>query len=375
MLAVRSNYRVTCQAAQMLSFNPSFSELRTFLKTAVIELGCINQQRMLHTHAVIDALEAVAGRDPVFFISRVTDKLRAADFDGYDSSYRAGLREIFDFYDKLNSTEKEILELSAWAHDLGVPLGIEWEHAKHGAEVVRHIIRPESPYQKPVAELVVHHGEYSNMTSSSFPRDIYQLPQGLQRALLVLDFCDAAGRVNNQGEQSNPVGLKNLGYYVDFTLPGKLVQLEKAANLFDLRFQFGFGPTIFNRKMDEKIKEAVFAQVLRDIPMACRRDIMNFFGGSLRCHFLDVLCFAFEDQAVRAAILVALYNAYYSAKMNGEATLWPDRDIGLLLGKNFREFVESFKKFMADHEFKELLSPQPEKNTIIFLASKIWGSI
>jgi len=352
---------------------------KRMLIKAVEELGGINLPRMKHIQAVAATLEAAARRDAAFLFDRIPEKIKTAEMHeyqlsaaGYQEKYQKEISQIFDAYARLSPEAKEILELAVWAHDLGVPFGIEWEHAANGAKVTRQMIR-DRRLREPIAALVYHHGQFSNLTSSSFPQDIYELSANLRPALFILDFCDATGRIDRDGNQSNPIGLKCLEFYLRVMPPSGLIQFEKAESLFGIRVRYGFGPIIFNRAIDQEAQKTIFRQAAQSIPAATPRQLMDFYGSKFRCHFMDILLSALDSAEDKGLLFTLIYKAYREAEMSGDALLWPDQDLGRRLGtkEGFTDFVDKLKLYVSQKGMNNLLKAEPSKGRIIFLTSKI----
>ena len=354
----------------------SIAGYKTILKRAVDELGCVNLMRMKHVQAVAASLEAITRKDSLFFFDKIPAEIKEADMQRYQLStadhqqtYQDKLGAIFEIYARLSPKEKEILELTVWAHDLGIPFGLEWEHHISGAKVARQIIK-DAKLQEAVAGLVHHHGQFSNLASSSFPQDIYQLPRRWQSTLFVFDFCDATARIDQAGNHNNRIGLRNLEYYLGISEPKGLVDLEKAKNLFALRIRYGFGPIIFNRALSKEVELAMFEQAPLLIPGIKDQDLVDFYGGRFRCHFLDILLLAsLKTPQERGLLLASIYQIYHKAQMTGKVLLWPDKDLGRILGKGLEGFVQKFKSYFAQNGIKGLLKASPSQGQIKFLVS------
>ncbi|NQT29153.1 MAG: hypothetical protein HQ596_01135 [Candidatus Saganbacteria bacterium] len=358
---------------------PSSKTYSQILVKALKGLGAVNQGRLLHTFAVLASLKAINRQDTGFFFDKIPEETKIADMKkfgldrtAYQQRYSQKMGCIFIVYRQLSPFEKEILGLAILAHDLGIPFGLEWEHHLSGEKVARELIK-DKRFQDPIADLIKHHGEFSNLPSSSFPRDIYRLPPRWQRALFILDFCDATGRIeDNRGKHTNPIGLGSLEYYAKRSKLQDLIELESSYALFDLRFRYGFGPIIFNRSLSADDQAAMFAQATALTPSASEDDLITFYGSRFRCHFFDVLLLAsLETAAERGMVLASVYKVYADAQMSKEALLWPDQDLGLTLGQDFMGFATRFRAHFGEHGISTLLRAKPEEEQIEFLVSAL----
>ncbi|MFH0886606.1 MAG: hypothetical protein V1843_00395, partial [bacterium] len=192
---------------------------KEILTGAVRELGKVDPTRMSHIQGVATCLDAIARSDISFLYDRLDPKVKSREMgkldlseDEYRQYHEQGITPIFASYDKLEQPQRELLELAVWSHDLGIPLGFEWDHPLHGEKLIRQIIK-EPELKENLASLVLHHGQISNLPSSNFVRDIHSLSRELYPVFFLLEFCDASGRVGQDGKYINPIGIKGLNFY------------------------------------------------------------------------------------------------------------------------------------------------------------------
>ena len=331
-----------------------FNHAKQVLSTAVTELGRTDRSRMIHVQGVAQALSALATNDLAFFYDQLSPNLTCNR-----NNYMDGLLIMHDLYKKLDPAHKEILELAVLAHDLGVPLGNEWDHPLNSSLVAQQLVTIDE-YKKPVSLLTLHHGNFSNLIASSFPQDIYQLPRDLIPLLLLLDFCDATSRVTKDHELENPIGLDSLDFFTNCAYLNNLQALEDPEKLFILRSRHGFGVITFPKTLSQEDIEAISA-----IPGA-----VKFLGGILRCQFLDILLSSLDTPAERAQLIAILIDIYQK-NFSDAKQLWlkpsPNIDLGRMIKQDKEGFISAFKTHIQLYGFNGLFTIDLKNNEIIFL--------
>ncbi len=340
----------------------SFSRHKAILLRAVGELSAINIQRGAHIRFVAEAMHALSTRDPNFFTGNLRQEEKAV--------YEIELQRMFNAYARLTPQIKELLELTALGHDLGIPFGIEWDHHLNGAMVARELIKKES-VAIPLATLIEHHGETSNLTSSSFPRDILSLPRDLRIPLVLFDFCDATARSSPDGKTKfNPVGLLSLRFYTGLLDQKTIEELMDPLKLFDLRWRYAFAPILFNKSLTEQDRQAAFS---RTEPAK----LIAFFGSRFRCFFFDMLLKAVTTEDPSASseaigdILATIIQTAENAQMSGDVLLSPDTDLGRALQINDKKNVllAGLKRQYDENGLASLLEARPNEGKIVFKSS------
>lgn len=357
--------------------------LAMVLKQAVNELGRVDHKRMLHVQGVAAAVEALENGDAELFINGLPEKIKIADAQrlgkqpqDYRDEYIQSLCAFFLAYKGLSTWQKSIIKLAALAHDLGVPYGIEWMHNINGVEVLKQLIQ-DCEARQDLMPLVYHHGQFSNLISTSFPRDIYALPNEWIKALLLFDVCDATARIGADLNLNNPVALSSLRLYQQCLNPDFLKELEDPDKQFKLRWQYGFAPLVFNRSMPDEAGQALKAEA-EALGNGSYEKLVDFYGGKLRVPMLDLLLLAFNTPEDKAKLLATIFRKYAEAGIQGDVLLWPDIDLGREIGKDRQGFINRVQAAVAQDGVDSLFSVSADgprelsDNFILFLASKLY---
>ena len=355
------------------------ADTRHILMQALNELSKVDPQRMQHILMVEKSLKAVKHRNVEFFISAIpperieSEKMQFGITDTeYKKRYESGLTKIFQLYANLPAEAKTELEFTVLAHDLGFPVGIDWEHHVNGAKIVRRLIK-DSKYREPISALVEHHGQFSNLASSAFARDIYRLSSRLHHSLFILDFCDGIGRTSKEGNHVNPIGLTALDYYLRFSQPSELRMLERPEESFELRCKYGFASAGFNRSLPAEAKTVFFETASKLVPKTTPETLIHFYGNTFRCYFLDVLLFPGlkepEKMGVFLAEIFALANQFPMQRK--DVLLWPDLDLGKILERNFDGFVKAFRAYYEENGINGLIKNSLLPGRMNFFVSRL----
>ncbi|OGC23342.1 hypothetical protein A2291_06745 [candidate division WOR-1 bacterium RIFOXYB2_FULL_42_35] len=365
--------------ASVLALTSKASTL-DILQKAVSELGKVLPRRAKHIRMVVQSQEALARRDVDFFFARLPQELKTQEQTKLGLSpaqYKHRFTEImqyfFDKHKRLSEKHKELLELATWAHDLGVPLGIEQEHSLNGAKIIGKLIRDKSLANK-IGSLILFHGLHAGLSCYFFPRDLYKLPQKLQPTLFLLDFCDATARIDFNNNPFNPIGLELMEYYLNISTPKGLKHLENPEKLLDLRLRYGFGFVIFQGKLSKEDKTTMFEEGKRQTVPLSPSELTTFYGSLFRSTFSNLLFPTLDSTQERAQAMIGIKQVYNQAHMQGEVVLWPDIDIGerFIADGGVNTFVSRYKEHIRQHGIATLLSAKPEKRTLLFMVSRLY---
>jgi len=344
------------------------------LKTAVAELCAVDTRRARHIQTVAGTLQAVMRGDPHYFYERLDPAIKQRDCQGsilahqiHESAYKEEIKKIITISEQFAPNDKITLVLAAWAHDLGIPFGIEWDHAREGQQVISHLL-PRSALLGTLGQLVLFHGFHMDLTKSFLPRDIAALPEDLRRLLFIIDFCDAVSRIRG-GKHSNPIGLGSIRHLLRLSDPDEITSLRRPSHLFELRFRFGFASPIHNESLSDEDRRAMLAQAQPDISAG---ELTNFYGSSFRCHFFNLLLSSLNTPEERGLVLVSVYRIYKYAGMNEEVTLWPDIDLGRKLKIDLPGFTSRYRGFFEKYGLIPLITADPSNKQLVFFASKLY---
>jgi len=344
------------------------------LKTAVAELSTVNASRAMHIQTVVDSLQAVIQGENRYFYEKLDPAIKQSDCRKLDLTpiahevdYKAATDKIISICEQFTSIDKSALVLAAWAHDLGVPFGIEWNHAEEGRQVVNQMLQ-HSPFLETLTQLVLFHGFYMDLTKAHLPADITALPKNLRSPLFIIDFCDSVSRIRN-GEHSNPIGLDSLLYMLRLSDHEEINSLRQPAKLLNVRFHFGFAAPIHNESLAEEDRQAMFAQAQPDISTD---ELTNFYGGYFRCHFFNLMLSSLNTPVERGFVLASVYRTYKQAGMTGDVLLWPDIDLGRKLQVDLPGFTSRYRVFFEKYGLAPLIAADPSNKQMVFFASKLY---
>lgn len=365
--------------AAVLALNSKASTL-DILQKAVREMGHSLPRRAAHIRDVVQAQEALARRDVDLFFERLPHELKTQEQTNlglsptqYRDKFTVIMQHFFNKYKNLSPRHKKLLELACWAHDLGVPFGIEQEHSLNGAKIIGNLIKDKNLADK-IGSLMLFHGLHAGFSCYFFPRDLHKLPADLRAVLFFLDFCDATSRIDFDNQHFNPVGLKLMEYYLNISTPVALRRLESPRELLDLRFHFGFGFVPFQDSLRPEDKAAMFELGLKQTVPIPPSGLTKFYGSLFRSTFSNLLFPTLESSSERAQAMIEIKQVYDQAQMQGEVVLWPDIDIGKQFNKDggINTFVSRYKSHVKQQGIATLLLAEPKQRTIWFMLSRLY---